>query len=216
MVWLVISPLLILLTGCGDQPPAEEPCNFVQNKASRRVSWAQTPIRFYADDSISNVQFHDIREAMEVWNKLFDRPVFELIGRTNQLPDPVLGDDGRMAPDSFNGIYVVDASAFENTSQRDEQARTSISFRGDFIYEADILIDASENLHFEDPTEVNQKRFSGAKIHFKSLMVHELGHVLGLDHIDDVEGSVMDSRLEQGEFRVEIAEVDAASLACEY
>lgn len=207
-----LLPLLFLLLACGEQPPAEDSCNFVVNKLHRRVSWASLPVSFYADDSITNNQMKAIQEAMDVWNEIYGQEILVLLGRTDQLSDPLFADDGRILPDGFNAIYVVGPSAFTNSDEKDEQARTSINFRGDFIYESDIIIDASERFYFED---VNLAA-AGSNLHFKSLMIHELGHALGLEHIDDVKGSVMNSKLQHGQVRTKIAEVDAGSLSCEY
>ncbi len=203
--------LSLLLGACADKPPAEEPCNFVMNSNQRRVSWAQMPIRFYADTSLSDQQFFETKAAMEVWNKEFNRPVFELIGLTRELPPPLFHTDGRVVADGYNGIYVMPGENFENTREKNEQARTSISFRGDYIYESDVLIDASEKFYYQD----QEIRSSTQSVHYKSLLVHELGHVLGLEHIDD-EQSVMNPKLQFGEFRISISPEDFESLACEY
>lgn len=212
--WILLLPLVAFSMGCADQPSPEEPCNFVTNQYSRRVSWARMPVQFYVDSQVSDQQRDAIIEAMEVWNNAFDRPVFQYIGRVlpGELPPPALNADGRVIPDGYNGIYVVDKDVFENTASKDEQARTSISFRGDFIYEADILIDASEQFYFED----RELQSSAARIHFKSLMIHELGHVLGLEHIEENNDSVMNPTLQFGELRQDIAPIDFQSLSCEY
>lgn len=213
---ITLAPLLLMLIACSNPPPAEDSCNFVQNAFSRRVSWARLPIQMYANKNLSDEMVEGIREAMQVWNDELGYTAFELVGnrRTQDLlPDPQVGEDGRTPADGFNMIYLVGPEYFERSQGRDEQARTSINYRGDYIYEADILLDNSEDYYFNDlRLSVNSQQTQ-----FKSLLVHELGHVLGLGHID-IAGvnSVMSSRLQYGELRTELFDVDRESLSCEY
>src|SRR5690606_36910417 len=127
--WLILFPVAMIFLGCGKQLPSEEPCNFVVNSASRRVSWVRMPVRFYVDDTLSDEQYYGIQAAMDVWNAQFTSPVFELIGMTTQLPEPQLTGDGKVVADGYNGIYIVDQAVFTNTNEKDEQARASLSFR---------------------------------------------------------------------------------------
>ena len=117
------------------------------------------------------------------------------------------------------------------------RARASISFRGDYIYEADVLIDVSEAFYFEDEA----LPASSGRIQFKSLIIHELGHVLGLAHVEEGgTNSVMFPKLQFGQLRptltplvnasgekqlnaqgqevlgLQLPEIDRDSLACEY
>ena len=233
---------LVFLSGCQNPPPAEESCNFSQNSFNRRVSWARLPIQLYVDESLLTIDvgdndrfaaFYALREAVEFWNQQFETPVFELDSVIAQLPTPELTTGGKVVPDGYNGIYVVSPDVFQNTNGTDEQARASISFRGDYIYEADIIIDGSERFYFEDET----RAASSGQVQFKSLMIHELGHALGLAHVD-IPGtdSVMYPRLSYGQMRpvpvedsngvaardasgntiLELPEIDAESVSCEY
>ena len=59
---------------------------------------------------------------------------------------------------------------------------------------------------------VEQKSYN---IHLESLVIHELGHVLGLDH-NNHEESVMQERLSAQTERDQIGESDYKSIACEY
>ena len=245
--------LSFLLIACQNSLPAEEPCNFVVNQQGRRLSWAISPILFRMDqDSFAQnpdraIYRQEILEAMEFWNREFNEPVFRLVDtlREDDKPHikPRFDGGGQVIPDGFNTIYMVDKEVLAQTGNNthlDEQARATISSRGDHIYEADILIDASEKFYFEDESrdrEANPEK----QIHFKSLMIHELGHALGLDHVDAPgTDSVMHPILSPGQLRPEeplpvvnkegdvlraagvpilrfqLPQVDRASIACEY
>ncbi len=53
------------------------------------------------------------------------------------------------------------------------------------------------------------------KVNFEALMIHELGHVLGLKH-KDADNSVMATYLATQTERVDLAETDEKALQCEY
>lgn len=227
-------PMLFMLTACPNPPPPQKSCNFVQNSFQRRVSWARLPVRFYVDKgSFAGADedkfYNSMKEAMQVWNDALGFEALVLIGRTTELPAPQLNGEGRVIPDGYNAIYRVEKDVFDNSSTKDEQARTSISFKGDYIYEADVLVDASELFYFED--EAIQA--SEGRVQFKSLMIHEFGHVLGLGHVEDSSvGSVMYPKLMFGEMRpaplytksadgqevesLQLPAFDRQSLSCEY
>ena len=69
------------------------------------------------------------------------------------------------------------------------------------VLEADVLIDASEAFYFED----ENRPASGQRVQFKSRIIHELGHVLGLGHVENEQsGSVMFPKLQFGQLRPEL------------
>lgn len=94
--------------------------------------------------------------------------------------------------------------------RRTEQARTTVYWTGDRIYEADIRINGEFfNFYGGDGAE----SFSG--VDMESLMVHEFGHVLGLSH-NDGKGTVMAVTLSSGTLRRTPGKDDLDSLRCEY
>ncbi len=90
-----------------------------------------------------------------------------------------------------------------------EQARTSVYWVGDQIREADIRINA-KNFTFYSETPSGYR-----DVHLQSLLIHELGHVLGLRHKDDT-ASVMATYLASQTLRINLSDADKENVNCEY
>lgn len=200
-----LLPLTILvlfafgLQACAQKPAPEESCNFVQNSEQQRVSWgAQTPVTLYVDPSVPSVYNDAVLAAAEVWNKAVGRDVLKIVIGADTNPNP--GQDGH------NVIYYL------KTWERDrsnEQARTTVYWSGDRIYEADVRINARD-FDFFWGDEVNQGR-----VDMESLLVHEFGHVLGLAHAVTPQ-SVMVRSLPSAVKRRALSDDDRKSIRCEY
>ena len=103
-------------------------------------------------------------------------------------------------------IYWLDTWEPEKAS---EQARTTIYYAGNEVREADIRVNAFNYKYYLDVPAESQD------LHLESLLLHELGHVLGLSHRSD-DGTVMATTLSSGMMRNHITEMDRSSITCEY
>lgn len=191
-----------LMQACSRPLPPQESCNFVQNPESQRVSWKQhLPLRLYVHRSVPPEAYAAIERAVAEYNSDLGggREIFKIEAR---------GVSGDLDPkkDGYSTIYWFDAW---DPNKPTEQARTTIYWSGTEIFEADVRINAS-NFHYNYGTETN---FSDVDL--DSLLVHELGHALGLAH-NVTHGSVMNITLDNGQVRRKLGEVDMASLKCEY
>lgn len=213
---LLISGLVILVLlltqACTRSLDPEEPCNFVQSSQMQRVSWKQDlPVKLMVHASVPQEAWPSIERAIKHWNA-------QVAAQGIQGPAFVVelwGVGGAVAPDQdFNNMIYWMSDWEQNLAN--QQARTTIYWTGSRIYEADIRInERNHDFYFERDLEAQDQSEYDVKVHFESLMVHELGHVLGLAH-NSQEGSVMQTELASGVERQSLGKVDADSVSCEY
>lgn len=190
----------IWMSACAPKVAPEESCSFLQSTDQQRVSWgAQLPVILYIDSSVPTVYFDSIKAAAAEWNRVIGREVLKIGGWTNSPGGP--------KTDNANVIYYLTSWELDRTN---EQARTTVYWAGDRIYEADVRING-KNFDFS----WGEDRAPG-RVDMESLMVHEFGHVLGLMHIDPPAKSVMERSLPSAAFRRSVTEVDKKSIRCEY
>jgi hypothetical protein len=195
---------LLFVQACGRQMPAQQACNFVENSELQRVSWkTDLPVTMYLDSSIPYDYVPSIQNAINVWNAVGQKYMsknFFVIGS---------GNPGSTTPtvDGYNKIYLL--NSWEPTLS-DQQARTTVYWNGARIYEADMRLDAANFQFYTDNSSPDP-----AKVNLESLVLHELGHVLGMAH-DPVSASVMQPSLANGTLRIDPGQIDISSLSCEY
>lgn len=198
---VVLLPILALgLQACGPKYKDQPSCGFLQNVYGERVSWkADAPVDIFVHQSVPAPMISALESAIKTWEDRAGRPLFRI--RSTNV-------GGALSPkqDGVNMIYWM--STWE-ANKASEQARTSVYWVGDQIKETDIRINAKD---FEPYLDVPV----GSKgVHLESLLIHELGHVLGLKHRDN-EMSVMDTFLTGNTLRTELSANDEANLKCEY
>lgn len=193
---------VILIQACAKPLEEEVSCNFVRNSQAQRVSWgSDVPVEFFLDSSVP-FQFYDAIEASaQKWNATSGKNLISVRRGSNP---------GSSVPsrDGVNKIYFI--SDWEDSRPKSEQARTTIYWSGPKIVEADIRVN-TENFQFF----VNAADATYSAVHLESLLIHELGHALGLAHNDEGE-SVMKTSLGYGQVRDDISTADKSSMACEY
>jgi hypothetical protein len=199
---LCAATVALLLQACSRPQDPQDACGFVQNPEMQRVSWKEhLPIKLYLHKSIPTDAYPAIDRAIAESNAGpgHGREMFKIIAR---------GVDGDLNPqkDGYSTIYWFNTWDPDRTT---EQARTTIYWSGTEIFEADMRINAKNfTYNFSDTTAFNI-------VDLDSLVLHELGHVLGLAHTTAV-GSAMAATLDEGQVRRKLGEVDLNDLKCEY
>ena len=204
--------LQIFIEGCskgfilkiGDQDVfafgSVDACNFVQNSQGVRISWkSSVPAHFIITSTVPRIYDQSIINAADTWNANKRMTLIE-VHRDDTYP-------ASAANDGTNGIYFL--STWDSAESK-EQGRTAIKWDVSKIRDADIKIN-SQNFKFfiEGDTD------TAGKISIESLMLHEMGHALGLKHITE-SGSSMQPFLASSTSRAAPGNVDINSLNCEY
>lgn len=190
------------VSACTRKLAPETSCNFVQNSEMQRVSWgSQTPVKLYIHQSVDPKYWPAIQAAVQTWNdEIPGRDLFKIEG-TGVTGSPTPQRDG------YSIIYMMNDWEADRPN---EQARTTIYWTGNQIYETDMRINA-KNFNFNYAT--TSGTFYGVDL--QSLVLHELGHMLGLAHTPTA-GSVMAVSLASGLERRAPSTDDVNDLRCEY
>ena len=195
---------LILVQACGRKLPMQPACNFVQNSEMQRVSWkTDLPVTLYLDASVPYDYVQPIQAAMKVWNSYSQKAIHQDFFKLGN------GSPGGSSPtlDGYSKIYLMNAW---ESNLPNEQARTTIYWTGAKIYEADMRLNGYNFQFYTDNSNPDM-----AKVNLESLILHELGHVIGLAHVLDP-SSVMQPSLANGQLRILPGVVDQKDITCEY
>ena len=211
----IIVGFCLLLSGCNkgftlkiqDQDifafGSQDSCNFMTTTVlanSLRVSWkTSTPVNLIITESVPAEFDSEIIAAAAKWNTTLGKNLLT-VTRDN-------GFKNTPGTDRVNAIYWSTEWDIEQLAQ---QARTAVRWDISRLIDTDIRINAKYFL-FSKTADANAQ----GKVNLESLIVHELGHVLGLTHIPE-SASVMQTHLASGIIRNQPGAVDVRSMNCEY
>lgn len=203
-VLFIVGVFMTQACGSSKVPSPEESCNFQQNGFRQRVSWAKLPVVLKAHSSLSADQIQNLREAIDIWN----------LARAKEWG--ISQNFFELSPEIYNGApYLEDrltvvSSTSDWTGDSREQAQTVVRWDGTRLIEADMRLNANKPFATSTP-------IADDHIDLVALYVHELGHVLGLLHIESSDYTVMSFELERGtDKRRQIGKLELDALRCEY
>lgn len=214
MYRVILSILLLLaLSSCQQGPslgPGDEnslatasemDCGFVQNTYGQRVSWKKNiPVTLLIHKSFPTEYRDTLQKAAQIWSDAAGMTLFKF---TEESPSDVSDKPQR---DAINTVHWLQEWSEQ---QKNLQALTHLYWKNNLLYESDVSVDAKYFNFFLDTKQTPQD------IHLESLLIHELGHVLGLKHRSTVP-SVMWAILEGSSIRNALTSADRSTLKCEY
>lgn len=193
--------ILIGLGACTPKP--QNSCGYVQNVYGERIGWkGRIPIEMKLHQSFPKEYEESAREAAEVWNRAAGKTLFT-VETSNRVGGAI-----ESRKDTENVIYLYPTWEEDRAN---EQARTSIYWKGDLIEEADIRVNSKFSYYFKKEGQTENSK----GVNMTALLIHEMGHVLGMRH-EDATPSVMATYLRTGTDRVFLMEADLETLKCEY
>lgn len=201
------------LSSCAPRP--QEDCGFVQNIYGQRISWktnSKSTVKIVIHESVPTELRGAIHRAAATWERQVGHKVIDISEDSTLLA-------GSPSRDQKNGIYFLSEWESNRTS---EQGRTSVYWAGDQIQEADIRINAYDFSYYDQNPQQLIGSYSLKKLgqspregySFEALILHEMGHLLGLKHRDG--STVMATHLAAFTNRTQLAVTDQSAISCEY
>ncbi len=178
---------------------AQDSCHFNRNSMGIRISWkASLPVNLLIHKSVPAIYDKDIIAAANLWNTAKGKTLIN-VTRDDTFTNGVTND----------GHNVIFWSTDWDASNSKEQALTSTNTDLSRITDADIRINA-KNFGYSTTAQST----SSSTVNLESLILHEMGHVLGLQHFDG--DGVMSAYLPNGKIRLNLSSDELSELSCEY
>lgn len=152
-----------------------------------------------------------IYRAAATWESQLGHKVFEISEDSTRI-------SAFPSRDEKNAIYFLKDWESDKPS---EQGRTAVYWAGDEIQEADIRINAADFSYYDKNPQMfmgsarlaSQGRTATEGYSFEALVLHEMGHFLGLKHREE---SVMAKHLAPFSNRTQLTGADQEAISCEY
>ncbi len=129
----------------------------------QNIFWDKLPVKICPAKTLPPAIINSLINATKIWNTAFNKEIFSTVC---PIVSPLFGE----SDPSVHGVYWV-IEGFEKYTDKTSLARTLVEYEDSGkMHDADILL----NGQYYDWTSLN--------IDPETVLIHELGHVLGLKH----------------------------------
>lgn len=189
----LLMSMIIFCFGCGTDFKKQEKCGFLQDQYEERVT-ADLPIELYISDAVPEKYYNSIQLAINTWSIPLSKWAFQIVDYKYHSV--------KNHQDGKNVLYIFYDHWNSNMTYSGVINRYSY---GNKMTESDIILNGFIYNFSLDPAE--------EEMDFESVLLHELGHALGLDHTP---GTVMDAHLSTGTIRRDLTQIDIDNIRCGY
>lgn len=191
LAFVLVLAAIILSTSCSNvsfnYKHSEETTEKLAGNSFLKRSWPEAPIPIYISDKFPKEFKSHCIEAIDIWNFESGSAVFEYMGEVSSDTE---------AQDALNIIYWD-----ENPHAKGYFGAAHTYWINDnVLIEGDVIIygKVSSYAVLECPGREDSCRTNQTKTDFMSVILHELGHILGLGHSSSF-GDVMYPQIYYGD-----------------
>lgn len=173
-----------------DHDPSKVP-NYAKNPDSKYYGlhatdgWQELPIDFKTGSSLNKDQLSGLKECMGIWERAVGKKLFNYMG-TDQRDGDHFKDLYSSLEDSTNGHYLD--FDWDKTGKSNMVLATTIwdtsSSNKDAILTSDIRFNVQYYLIGDSYTLIPDDNENREVVDMTTLCLHELGHMLGLTHVE--------------------------------
>lgn len=205
---IYFSLVLLIFTSCAEKSPAvtqltvqQKSCLGFETTGSNPlpIFWVnEFPIKIHLSTTFPEEHKTAVLEAIDIWNLSLNKMIFTLSEERDRSQTP--------HKNNKNTIYWLNPWPYDI----ERIGSTFLHTIQNNIKEADIAINA------QDYEISNENTIYIYQYNLRSLIVHELGHILGLDHNDESLSSIMKTHLDPTTLYHQVGHIDIENLNCMY